>query len=164
MVNAAQVQNNLTELEKVVIAQAATIEKLTKDLKQLQDGQLPQVNMDDIRSEYDAKIIHITSEYEGKIAQLNNDLTISQKVSSQTTIEVVSGFFDKLDKKLTEHMISVAKQLDVIENDKLPGLHDDIQNQNEFIEAGRKAVNELKLVEKSSARPAKSDSIKQNVN
>ena len=152
MVSASQVQTNLTELEKVVLAQAATIDKLTEDLKRLQDGQLPEVNMDALRTEYDTKIIKITSDYEGKIASLKNDLTISQKVSSQTTIEVVSGFFDKLDKKLTEHMISVAKHLDVIENDKLPALHEDIQNQNEFIEAGRKAVSELRRVEKTSAK------------
>ena len=82
-------QTQISELSTLVKKQATIIESLT-------------IKINDVESNMARKV---------------NELTIERKASSDATINVVTGFFAQLDKKLSEHVKESAVKMDVIQHD-----------------------------------------------
>ena len=115
MVNAAQVQGNVNELDKVVKAQAQTIAKLTTDLAKLQNGNLSEPNLEElvntVRSkiigELDTKLEAVKQDCYDKLERLESDIGIKIESDANATLRVVNSFFKLLDDKVVAHAVNI---------------------------------------------------------
>ena len=111
---------NCAELTEKANEQAATIDKLTADIKQLQDDKLPTANLEELVravrreliTELDGKIQAIKDDCVEKMNRLRSDINIKIEADATATLRAVTGFFKTLDDKIKGNTLNI----DVLED------------------------------------------------
>ena len=118
------------ELERIIKAQAKTIEELSK-------------RIDDLDNSMAEKILKIQTDHDSKLALHKCELDTTVRVSSNTTVQVVTGFFDKLNTRLSDTITENKIRMSIIEDETIKSLQLLVENN----------VDELKRLSNEMAKP-----------
>ena len=104
------------DLNKMILAQTKVIESLTERFTAVEKS-VPPIAIDpdhtlasqlsQLRASHELEVAAMKTDYEAKIHNLELKLNAVIDATSKTTIQCVTGFFEKLDKKIGEAIIKI---------------------------------------------------------
>ena len=143
---------NCGDLQRIIDKQAIVIKKLGKQLNELESRfKLLETNMADAMEEKADAILlakfgnlkHTLDTIDRKVDDTKLELSTVIKTTSSTTVNVVSGFFDKLDSRVTELVSDTNIKFDVVEKQWIADIKADVDAIEARTKSYRASLNEF---------------------